>query len=1114
MKHLRLPLLLLSSVTLFFSCKEAVENQSETHNLPSNPLFQLRSATETGIDFVNPLEENLNLNVLMYEYLYNGGGVAVGDLNQDGLDDLYFSSNIGSNQLYLNQGSLKFKNITVESGAGGRPGPWKTGVVMVDINGDGLLDIYQCHSGALMPEKRRNELFVNQGNNADGIPQFKEMAGEYGIDSENTTTSAAFFDYDLDGDLDLFLLNHNIKSVQNLDVNLTKALLKEKHEAGSQLFENRDGKFIEVTEKAGISSSSLSYGLGVNVSDINQDGWPDIYIGNDYTMPDYIYINQKNGTFKDQIQQMLDYTSHFSMGNDIADINNDGLVDIFTLDMLPEDNQRQKLLLSPDNFEIFQLNVDRGFYYQYMRNMLHLNAGDGTFQEVGQLAGISNTDWSWSALFTDLDLDGWKDLFVTNGYLRDYNNQDFLKYMDNYVQTKGGQLKREDLLAMVKSMTSSNLKNYTFRNRQDLSFENVSDSWGLAQNANSNGAVYADLDNDGDIDLIVNNVNAPAMVYENLSVQQQKGNFLRLKLKGDGKNSFGLGAKVKLFTSQGIQYQELSPFRGYQSSVAPYLNFGMGGQASIDSLQVIWPGGKITKMLNVQPNQILEISPSEAGKNSEKKSNTAVKLFETLRQIPIGKGRETNDFKRQPLLSFGISGNGKAMLLDDFDGDGIKDLFVGGASGLSARVIFGLDNGKTGKVDSAAFFTDQASEDVVALVLDANGDGHKDIFVGSGGVHQFQNGDLGLADRLYLNDGKGKFKKSAEALPKDYFPTGAALAGDFNEDGNIDLLVGGRVNPGQYPTSSGARIWVGDGKGHFLDQTQSLAPGLSKLGMITGADWADFNSDGKNELVLIGDAMPVTIFSLKNKKWENTTTEYFDLPQVGLWSELLIGDWDQDGKPELFIGNHGRNTQLFASDSQPMELLYKDFDTNGSVDAILGYYILGEKYPSPSRDEVLGQVNFLKKRYLDFKSFSEIRMNNLFLPEERKDASSIFINRLETSYFVLSPEGKLVAKPLPVQAQFAPVFAAEKGDFNGDGHSDLVFGGNLHQAKLKFGRYGANHFQIFLGNGKGDFIPLSSTESGITLRGEVRAVKSSDQNLFILLKGKGIHLYRYLSSKE
>lgn len=1114
MKRFRLPLCLLSLCGLIFSCDPSA--QRETGEVPpaSDPIFRQLSSDSSGITFSNPLEEDLNLNVLMYEYLYNGGGVAVGDLNQDGLDDLYFSANVGQNQLYLNEGNLKFKDITQASGATGRPGPWKTGVVLVDINGDSKLDIYLCHSGALMPEKRKNELFVNQGNNADGIPQFREMGEEYGVASEATTTSAAFFDFDLDGDLDLFLLNHNTKSIQNHDVTLTKSLLKEKHEAGSQLFENKNGKFEEITEKAGISSSSLSYGLGVSVADINGDGWPDIYIGNDYTMPDYLYINQKNGKFVDEIQTKLDHVSHFSMGNDVADINNDGLLDIFTLDMLPEDNARQKLLLSPDNFELFQLNVDRGFHYQYMRNMLHVNAGDGTFQEVGQISGISNTDWSWSALFADLDLDGWKDLFVTNGYLRDYNNQDFLKYMDNYVRTAGGQLKREDLLTLVKSMSSSDLKNYGFRNRGDLTFENVSSSWGFVENGNSNGAAYSDLDNDGDLDLVINNINARAFVYENLAVQKSKGNFLRVDLKGEGQNTVGQGALVKVYSGGNLQVQEQNLYRGFQSSVSPILVFGLGQNSKADSILVNWPGGKVSKLIDAPANQTQIISQSEAGKIPSSKTLKGEALLTGFGSISLPKANEVNDFKRQPLLSFEISGNGKAMVVEDFNGDGHPDVFLGGGAGVSGRLLFGKANGQFGSPDSTAFVSAAQSEDSDAYGFDANGDGFQDLLVGSGGVHQFNVGDANLQTRLYLNDGKGKFSLAPNSLPKDSFPIGSLTIADFSGDDILDIFAGGRVIPGQYPTSPGARIWVGDGKGNFSDQTATLAPDFGSLGMITDSGLADLNSDGRDELVVVGDAMPVTVFSKSASSWENVTAQYFETPQVGFWSDLLVGDWDKDGKAELFVGNHGRNSQLFASETQPMELLYKDFDSNGSTDAVLAYYIQGEKYPSPSRDEILGQVLFLKKRYLDFKSFSGVKMADLFTADERKDSKSIQVNTLETSYFVLGSNGKFETKKLPLQAQFAPVFAAAQADLNGDGNPDLIFGGNLFDTKLKFGRYDANHGSVFLGDGTGGFRPLSPLESGLSVKGELRKITVIGDRILFYTKDRGIQQYAYHLSKE
>jgi hypothetical protein len=1114
MKLLRLPLCLLASAWLFFSCDRGEQATKQDSSPISDPLFRLLDPESTGITFSNTIEEDLNLNVLMYEYLYNGGGVAVGDLNQDGLDDIYFSANVGQNHLYLNEGELKFKDITQASGATGRPGPWKTGVVLVDINGDGKLDIYLCHSGALMPEKRKNELFVNQGNNADGIPQFKEMAEEYGIASESTTTSAAFFDFDLDGDLDLFLLNHNIKSTENHDVTRTISLLKEKHEAGSQLFENKGGTFVEVTENAGISSSSLSYGLGVSVADINDDGWPDIYIGNDYSMPDYLYINQQDGTFKDEIGSMLDHMAHFSMGNDIADINNDGLLDIFTLDMLPEDNARQKLLLSPDNFELFQLNLDRGFHHQYMRNMLHVNAGDGTFQEIGQLAGISNTDWSWAGLFLDLDLDGWKDLFVTNGYLRDYNNQDFLKYMDNYVRTSGGQLKREDLLTLVKSMSSSNLKNYSFRNRGDLTFENVSATWGINENGNSNGAAYADLDNDGDLDLIINNINAPAFIYENLAVQRDKGNFVRIQLKGEGQNTLGQGAKVSVFSEGKLQVQEQNIYRGFQSSVSPVLVFGLGTSVKADSILVNWPGGKVSRLLDVTANETQVISQQEAAKGQKPKPAKLAGLLTAAGNIPLPKSNAVNDFKRQPLLNFEISGNGKAMVVGDFDGDGNPDIFLGGGAGVSGRLHFGKRDGKFDSADSTAFVSAALAEDSDAISLDANGDGFEDLLVASGGMHQFNVGDEHLQARLYINDGKGKLTLSLQALPREAFPVGALTAMDFNGDGILDVFVGGRVIPGQYPTSPGARVWIGDGKGGYTDQTDTFAPDFKNLGMITDSGLVDLDGDGVEELIIVGDAMPVTIFAKSSTSWKNVTSEYFDTPQVGFWSDLLIGDWNKDGKPELFIGNHGRNSQLFASDREPLELLYKDFDSNGSTDAIMGYYIQGEKYPSASRDEILGQVLFLKKRYLDFKSFSGVKMDDLFTSEERKDSKSIAVNNLSTSYFVLSSDGKFQSKELPLEAQFSPVYAAASVDVNGDGHLDLIFGGNLFDAKLKFGRYDANHGSVFLGDGAGNFNEMTSDQSGLSIKGELRKIEVIGNQILFSIKDQGIQQFTYHLSND
>lgn len=1107
------PYITLITLSIFFSCSNNPEvEQLEEPTLP--PLFKLISSNDSGINFQNTLNESLNLNVLMYEYLYNGGGVAVGDLNGDGLEDIYFSANVSGNQLYLNKGDLKFQDISSISGTEGRPGPWKTGVTFVDINGDNQLDIYLCYSGNLIPEKRKNQLFVNQGNDENGIPLFEEMAEEYGIASGSPSTSASFFDFDRDGDLDLFLLNHNTKSTQILDISVTKSALKQKHEAGPQLFENQNGKFVEVTEKAGISSSSLSYGLGLAISDINRDGWPDIYIGNDYTIPDYLYINQKDGTFKDQILEMIDHVSNFSMGNDIADINNDGLVDIMTLDMMPEDNTRQKLLLAPDNYEVFDLNVRKGFHHQYMRNMLHVNNGDGTFYEIGQVAGISNTDWSWASLFADFDNDGWKDLFVSNGYLRDYNNMDFLKYMDNYVQTSGGKLKREDLLNMVKNMPSSNLTNYIYRNNNDLTFENVTKDWGLNQPANSNGVAYSDLDNDGDLDLIINNINSRAFLYQNLSIEKDQTNYLKVKLVGSDKNTLALGASVKLFNQGKTQLLEQNIHRGFQSSVSPVLHFGLGKEAKVDSLIVTWPDGSHSKESNVQANQQLVLHQSDSESSSTLPAASPNRLFNISSTIAISKGKQINDFKRQPLLTNQISGNGKALVAGDFNGDGLEDLFVGGGVGVSGRLYFQSQSGAFNKVDSTAFVATKESEDSDAIAFDANGDGNLDLYVSSGGVFDFTESDARLADRLYLNDGKGVFTLSSGVLPTENFATGTVIAFDVNQDQALDLFVGGRVVPGQYPLSPGSKLLINDGSGKFTDQTSELAPEFKELGMVTDAGVADLNQDGVVELVVVGEAMAIKVFGTQSGKLIDISSDYFDQPEVGFWNNLTLDDFNGDGQMDIFAGNLGLNSQLKVSDQEPAELLYKDFDGNGSIDAILSSYIGAERYPTISRDELLGQVNYLKKRYLDFKSFASVKTDDIFTAEEREGAKKIYINRLKSTLFVKGSIGKFEEKELPIQVQFSPVFASNFADVNGDGNKDLIIAGNMNQTKLRYGKYDANHAMIFLGNGNGGFTYLDKLDSGISEKGDIRNSQIVDNKLLFLVKDKGVVSYSFLSSKD
>jgi enediyne biosynthesis protein E4 len=763
----------------------------------SAPLFTLLPAEKTGIGFQNQLDEGLNANILVYEYFYNGGGVATGDFNGDGRIDAYFTANMTDNKLYLNGGNWQFRDVTQASGAGGRPGPWKTGVTTVDINADGRLDLYVCYSGALPPEKRANQLFVNQGNDASGVPTFAEKAAEYGLDSPGFSNQAYFLDYDRDGDLDMLLLNHNPKNLPILnEVSTAELFATDDPERGLRLFQqttppsagpNQHGYFNDVTQRAGLNGSPLSYGLGLGIGDVNDDGWLDFYVSNDYAVPDYLYINNRNGrgdgpTFTNQITTSIGHTSQFSMGNDVADVNNDGRDDIFTLDMLPEDNRRQKLLMAPDNFAKFDLNLRSGFYYQYMRNMLHLNVGNfgegeggrgregkgfspsplkkPLFSEIGQVAGVSNTDWSWAALLADFDNDGWKDLFVSNGYVHDYTNLDFIKYMEDYVRSRG-RLQRQDVLEIIGHMPASNVVNYGFRNQRGASFSNQTQNWGFDRPSNSTGAAYADFDNDGDLDLMVNNINQPAFVYRNESDNQAATHFLQLNLRGKGGNTQGIGTKVTLFAGGNRQTQMQTLTRGYLSAVSPVLHFGLGTVQTIDSVMITWPTGLRQTLRNVPANQTLTVEEAKA-------INPAPALVApkpVLTEIPSpmayqNPAQSVNDFYRQPLLTNQPSYSGPCLIQGDVTGDGLADVFVGGTATEPASLFVQQKNGGFVRQKTPAFDADRGYHDAAAVFFDADGNGSLDLYVATGGYHTLAPDDPLLQDRLYLNDGRGHFARS------------------------------------------------------------------------------------------------------------------------------------------------------------------------------------------------------------------------------------------------------------------------------------------------------------------------------------------------------------------
>ncbi|TAE50098.1 MAG: RNA-binding protein, partial [Bacteroidetes bacterium] len=1041
---------------------------------------------QTNILFENTLDEGLNTNILVYEYFYNGGGVAAGDFNGDGLTDLYFTANMSGNKLYLNQGGMKFQDITEASGTAGREGPWKTGVTLVDINADNKLDLYVSYSGMLPEPKRANQLFVNQGNDAQGIPHFEEKAEAFGLASTGFSNQGHFFDYDRDGDLDMLLLNHNPKSLPILDDAQNAALLRQDDPLqGLRLFQQNKGTFTDITQKAGIFGSTLSYGLGLGIADLNLDGWPDFYVSNDYAVPDYLYINQKNGTFKNSLTESIGHNSQFSMGNDVSDINNDGLPDIVTLDMLPEDNRRQKLLLAPDNYNKFDLNVRSGFHYQYMRNMLQLNNGNGTFSEIGQLSGISNTDWSWSALLADYDNDGWKDLHITNGYFRDFTNLDFTNYLNGYVKSRG-RLQREDVLELIKKMPSSNVVNYMFSNQDGLNFADQTGAWGLERPSNSNGAAYADLDNDGDLDLIVNNINQPAFIYQNEARQLKKNHYLQVQLQGSGQNTQGIGAKVRLFAAGKEQSIEQYSSRGYLSAVSPLLHFGLGESAGIDSLCVTWADGKQQILRNLPVDQRITLSESDARSVRSAVPRPAPLLRQTSSPIAYQQAElAIRDFNRQSLLLCEMSFCGPVMVSGDLDGDGREDVFIGAAAGQPASLYLQSAPGRFSPRNVPAFEADKACTDADAAFFDANGDGHTDIYVASGGYHQYDSKDKLLHDRLYFGDGKGGFTRAA--LPELAGSKGAAAVGDPNEDGHPDLFVGGRVVPGRYPETPASYLLINDGKGGFSDQTAALAPELQQFGMVTDAAWADLNQDGKNELILTGEWQPISVFSFANGKMENQSTRYFSQEYRGWWNTLRVADVNQDQKPDLIVGNMGLNTQFHASDKEPLEMYYRDFDNNGSVDPIFCYYIQGKSYPYVTRDEMLGQITALRPRYNSYESYADAGLSDIFSAEEIGKASHLKANHMETTLF-LNQGGSFTLQALPIQAQYAPVYAIEVLDVNQDQVPDLLLCGNNSHFKLRLGRFDANYGTLLLGKGQGAFEYVPQTRSGLRLEGDVRSV--------------------------
>ncbi len=1051
--------------------------------MTQNPLFKLLSPKETGIHFSNDIKESEQRNVLNFEYFYNGGGVAVGDINNDGLPDLLFTANDKPCKLFLNLGGMKFKDITHEAGLEGRPDGWKTGVTMADVNGDGLLDIYICYSGK-DAAVRGNQLFINQGN-----LHFKEEAAQYGLADSGYCTQAAFFDYDNDGDLDMFLLRHSIKKIDNGELATYRGQIDPL--AGDKLYENRNGHFVDVSQQAGLRQSPLTFGLGIAIADINQDGWPDIYVTNDYNEPDYLYLNNHDGTFTDAAGKSFRHLAQFSMGVDIADINNDGLPDVMNLDMLPEDNRRQKVMQVQENYESFQLMTGQGLQPQYMRNMLQLNNGDGTFSEIGQLAGVAATDWSWCPLLADFDNDGYKDLFITNGYLRDYTNKDFLRYWGDYKIRQAMDREPVRLMDLVNAMPTSMFKKYIYHNNGDLTFTNMQQQWGIDQPAVSSGAVYADLDNDGDLDLVVNNLNQDAFVYQNLSHEQGGGSWLTVRLQGQGGNTAAIGAKVYAYSKGMKQYEEVNPARGYLSCVPAEAHFGFGKATQADSLVIIWPDGKWQRMNGVQLNQLLVIKEDGAETPKGGKVRSGPPIFSKAPAFIDYKqeGFGDNDFKRQLLMLFMYSRTGPVIARADVDKDGREDLFISGDKVRPGRLYKQQPGGRF-DVSGPSLGSEDSSTTSAAAFFDANGDGWPDLYIAKGGYSLWEPNTPVLQDILYLNDGKGGLYRMDGALPDVSASAKSCVRPcDFDGDGNADLFVGGRVIPGQYPVAPRSYLLKGDGKGHFSTVTTPF----DHIGMVTDAQWIDLDGDGRKDLVICGEFMPVMVFINTPAGFVDRTVDYFGKMEPGFWNTLTLADVDGDGKMDLIAGNLGLNSSIKISDKEPAELYYADFDHNGSIDPFLNFYMQSVSYPFVSRDELNEQITPMRRKFTSYKDYSGATMKDIFSAEELSNAGKLTATENRTLCW-LNRDGHFVPTELPIEAQFAPVTRIVAGDFDQDGKMDLLLLGNHSDNRLKLGSMDANYGCLLKGDGKGNFRYVTQPAAGLSVHGDVKSATEININ--------------------
>lgn len=1059
---------------------------------PKGLLFTALSPDYTNVDFSNVLHENEDFNIIEYLYFYNGGGVGLGDINNDGLTDIYLVSNQDANHLYLNKGDFKFEDITKQAGVGGA-GNWSTGVTMADVNGDGLLDIFVCGVGNYKKFTGRNQLFINNGDLT-----FSDRTEESGLAFSGFCTHATFFDYDNDGDLDMYLLNHSVHTARSYGDTLLRHQIDSL--AGDRLYRNDPlpggmPRFHNVAKEAGIYSSQIGYGLGVAVSDLNLDGYPDIYVSNDFHENDYLYINQHNGTFKQQIERSIPHTSRFSMGNDAADVNNDGWPDIITLDMLPKDEAVIKTTAGEDAYEIFQFKLSFGYRYQFARNALQLNHGlddnnDLVFSDIAAFSGVEATDWSWAPLLADFDNDGFSDLFVANGIGRRPNDLDYINFISRDTVQKNF---RDD--QFVARMPRGEAPNVFFRNNQNLQFTDVTASWIDTAANTSNGAAYADLDNDGDLDLVVNNLGGEALLYRNDIPRGDASHDIEISLEGSGLNRFGIGCRVIAYAGGMKLTREQIPSRGWMSSVDYKLLMGIGKAKSVDSLFVIWPDGNYEALYHIEADHLITLSQVNAHKKWKYSGGeTMGHVMKGLGELPF-RHRENPfvPFNVERLLPRTVATEGPKMAVGDIDGDGLEDVFVGGAGGQAGAILIQQRSGGFMVRKDPALNGDATSEDAGAAFLDANGDGRLDLVVAGGG-QEFEPGSYFLQPRLYLATADGQLRKETHAFSGINVDASCVRPADFDNDGDVDLFIGGRVIAGNYGKDPESFLLVNDGSGRFTPAANPFRDAnnkiLGSLGMVTDATWTDLDGDGRIDLLVVGEWMPVRVFRQEPAGSFHEITAGMGLGHSnGWWNVISGGDFDGDGDEDFVVGNLGLNGRLRPSESEPVEIFITDIDGNGVEEPVLTYYNHGNRYPFLSKDQLLRQVPPLKRKFLKYDDYKDVRLEGIIPIGEYREMTHKEVFGFASVYLENVNGQRFVIHELPPEAQLFPIYAFCVDDVNGDGHPDVLCGGNLYDVQPELGRFDAGYGLILEGDGAGQFSAVDITNSGFIVRGQVRDIQ-------------------------